>query len=72
MAFYNAEKVLIGTVYHAGVTAIMGRVYDENNNLIRFSASSWSGGDLTGLAYFRMNGTYIGADSVITVNQPIL
>ncbi len=72
MAFYDADKALVGTVCNAAATAIMSRVFDENDNLIQFTVKSGTGSDITGVAYFRMNGTYIGEDSIITVNQPIL
>ncbi|MBQ8752790.1 MAG: metallophosphoesterase [Clostridia bacterium] len=72
LALYDADKVLIGAMTNATSTEIMGRVYDENHDLIQFTVEAWGDNDVAACAYFRMNGTYIGEDSIITVNQPIV
>jgi predicted MPP superfamily phosphohydrolase len=65
---YNADKAYVGAVY---MDTISPEYYtftvDENNNLIMLNTT----GIHAGTAYVRISANYIGADSIITINQEI-
>lgn len=66
---YKADKSYLGAVYlhQAKVADNHNFTKDENNNLTMFDTS----GLAADAAFIRIAGNYIGADSVITKNQPI-
>lgn len=74
IAFYKSDKTFVRKIYTTASTITSGwdGVYDEANNLVQISLSALSAwGEGAEIAYIRITGNYIGADSIITVNQPI-
>lgn len=70
IALYDADKTFIA-VSGATATAQLLKQYDSDGNLVRFQVANIDSTDMSGAAYFRICGSYIGADSVITVNEVI-
>jgi hypothetical protein len=73
--FYTKSKALIGN--NIGISSVTmqlwGGVFDDNKNLTQVctklpASSSW---DFSNLGFIRFYGNYIGADSIITINQEI-
>lgn len=72
ISFYDSNKAhLVQTNANAAGSGLAA-VTDSDGNIVQFTVQSFSGNDLTNAAYFRLNGTYIGEDSVITVNEEII
>lgn len=73
IAFFDSNKTRIGHA-NAGATYIMNTVFkgvlDSNNNYVELTVKEYSGTS-AGMAYVRFTTTYLGADSVITINQEI-
>lgn len=74
IAFYKTDKTFVRAINTTATTIInnWGGVYDEANNLTRISLSAlstWT--EAAEIGYIRISGNNIGANSVITVNQPI-
>ena len=70
IAFYDGEKNCMFVV-GANSSSAIGKIHDAEGNLIQFKAENFSSYDASGVAFFRINGSYIGADSIITVNEVI-
>lgn len=76
LSFYDANKTHL---CQTNATGLAGMSYNGQNTSIKGSDgiyTQFTVGDLSGLnttntAYFRINGTYIGSDSIITVNEEI-
>lgn len=68
IACYNADKTYVGTIYMDTISPeYYTFTFDENNNLIMLNTT----GIHAGTAYVRISANYIGADSIITINQEI-
>lgn len=70
IAFYDASKTFMFVVGAQSYAAI-GKIHDSDGNLIQFKVENYSDYDASNVAFFRICASYIGADSVITVNEPI-
>ena len=72
VSFYNASKT---HVYQASAVSLAGNVNGikgDDGIWTQFMPKSTMGGvDCSSIAYFRINASYIGDDSIITVNEPI-
>ena len=65
---YDSNKSRLGAVYlQNDISSLHTFTKDENNNLTMFDTSNLN----ASTAFVRIVGNYIGADSVITKNQPI-
>lgn len=72
ISIYDASKQHLVTINAASTSATYGTVTDENGVWTQFQFRQiTSGVDVTGMAYFRLCCSYIGEDSVITVNEEI-
>jgi hypothetical protein len=79
VAFYGADKKILlrGTTgITRNITDLMvtywGGAFDENNCLTQIKmADSSNAFDLSSVAFVRFGGNYLGADSIITVNEEI-
>jgi hypothetical protein len=74
IAFYKTDKSFVRAINitAATITSNWGGVFDDANNLTRITfsvLSAWT--EAAEIGYIRISGNHIGADSVITVNQPI-
>lgn len=69
VCFYDADKNFLGLVIASSAT-VQNRVYD-GDILTQFTVKSTGDCDVTNAKYFRINAVYIGADSIITVNEAI-
>lgn len=73
ICFYDSNKNFItGCISGANSTAQLGKVYDSNNNLTQFQIMNVGSNSAANAKYFRIAGLYIGADSIITVNEQII
>lgn len=75
LSFYDAQMNHLGQTNANAASGIRleGKyvtVIDAKNRYVRLAAGD-SPIDCTNAAFFRLNGTYLGEDSVITVNEPI-
>lgn len=70
IALYDADKTFIA-VSGATATAQLLKQFDSDGNLVRFQVANIDSTDMSGAAYFRICGSYIGGDSIITVNEVI-
>lgn len=68
LCFYNADKTHLGTV-KTSITGYTGFTYGDDGNIteIRVNVS----GDNQDTAFVRFCCSYLGEDSIITVNEPI-
>ena len=72
ICFYDANKSFIrGCISGANSTAQLGKQYDSNNNITQFTVTNVSQYSAENAKFFRICGSYIGADSIITVGEPI-
>ena len=73
LSYYDANKAYICQI-NGGQSTLQSRVYD-GDILTQFKVNDYTAGgttyDMANVAYFRIAAAYIGADSVITVNQTI-
>lgn len=73
VSFYNASKTHIVQTNASGLGGVAAGVKGDDNIWTQFTPKSTMGGvDCSGVAYFRINAAYIGDDSIITVNEPIV
>ncbi|MGN1122276.1 MAG: metallophosphoesterase family protein, partial [Eubacteriales bacterium] len=72
ISIYDSAKNHIAQANATSIKANCDAINDENGVYTQFTIKSFSGFDTTTAAYFRLNGTYIGDDSVITVNEEIV
>lgn len=73
ISFFNASKVQIVQINATGLGGIAGGVKGDDNIWTQFTPkSTMNDVDCSGVAYFRINAAYIGDDSIITVNEPIV
>ena len=70
IALYDANRNFLFTA-NANATSALLKQFDADGNLTQFTVTNYGGNDASTAAYFRINGSYIGADSVITVNEEI-
>lgn len=79
LAFYDENKALVLLINSSSTAdAEFSVVRNSENGWTQFTvpaSSNWNGAgtstDLSGVRFFRMNGTYMGDDSIITVNEEI-
>ena len=72
ISFYNASKTHVVQINAAGLAGNANGVKGDDNIWTQFTPKSTMGGvNCSGVAYFRINASYIGDDSIITVNEPI-
>lgn len=72
VSFYNASKTQIVQLNATGLGGNAGGVKGDDNIWTQFTPkSTMNNVDCSGVAYFRINASYIGDDSIITVNEPI-
>ena len=71
ISFYDSSKLYIGQTNAKVAMNDLSAMVDESGNIIQFTVKNFSSNNLTNVAYVRLNGTYIGADSIITVNEEI-
>ena len=75
IGFYNTNKTLIGTISNAGQVCTgkqLSGVVNSDGDLVQFTVENYSSVDLSAVEYFRLNGYYIGDDTIITVNEEIV
>lgn len=73
ISFYNASKTHVVQTNASGLGGVAAGVKGDDNIWTQFTPKSNMGGvDCSGVAYFRINAAYIGDDSIITVNEPIV
>ena len=70
IAFYDASKTFIGLAI-SNSTVALSAVTDSDGVWTQWTVQNSSGLNLSNVAYFRINGSYIGSDSVISVNDEI-
>lgn len=75
LSFYDAQMNHLGQLNANAASGIQldganAAILNGKNRYIRLAVGD-SPIDCTNAAFFRLNGTYIGTDSVITVNEPI-
>lgn len=72
LSFYDSGKNHIFQTNASALGGVAAGVKDDDGIWKQFTVKqTMSGTDCSGAAYFRINGSYIGADSVITVNEPV-
>lgn len=67
-SFYNSSKVFIGLT-KTNNTGFTGFTYGSDGNIVSLKIPR--GGATNGTAFVRFCGSYIGTDSIVTVNEPI-
>lgn len=73
LSFYDSSKAHILQTNATGLGGVCNGVKGDDNIWTEFTVKSAMGGtDCSGAAYFRINAAYIGADSIITVNEEIV
>lgn len=72
-SLYDSEKIHLATIKTTS-TASLNQVYGEDGYLdsVSIKANSAGSGNDEKIAYIRFCCSYIGADSVVTVNEPIV
>ena len=68
IAFYDSNKTYKGT-YKTSTSTMNGLTYGEDGNIEKWVISS--GSTIDGTSFIRFCCSYIGADSIVTVNEPI-
>ena len=72
ISFFNASKTQIVQINATGLGGIAAGVKGDDGIWTQFTPkSTMNGVNCSGVAYFRINASYIGDDSIITVNEPI-
>lgn len=74
LSFYDANKTHLGQTNATAAKNVCGGTLDTNNVYTSFTTNATTKNNIStieNVAYFRLNATYIGADSIITVNEPI-
>lgn len=66
VAWYDSNKTYL-TMHKTNNTAFTGFTYGADGNIATLKVPA----NVTGLAFIRFCGSYIGEDSIVTVNQPI-
>lgn len=69
ICFYDSSKTFLGVVNAASTSYAVS--VNTDNVWNGFTVKSLPNVDLSNVAYFRINGSYIGSDSVISVNEEI-
>jgi hypothetical protein len=65
VVFMNNDKTNVFNRTVAQLKSDLSAVVDSNGNVTQFSINGASNG------WMRINASYIGADSIVTINQPI-
>lgn len=74
LSFYDANKTHLGQTNATAAKNVCGGTLDANSIYTSFTTNASTKNNIStieNVAYFRLNATYIGADSIITVNEPI-
>lgn len=71
ISFYAADFTHMAQTNGTAAGELLAAVFGSDGNMSQFTVQGFDSYDLTDVAYFRLCGTYIGADSVITVNEAI-
>lgn len=73
LSFYDSSKTHLVQTNATALAGVCSGVKGDDNIWTEFTVkSTMSGTDCSGVAYFRINAAYIGADSIITVNEEIV
>lgn len=72
LSFYDSNKTHLLQTNATGLGGVAGGIKGDDGIWTQFTVrETMSGTDCSGVAYFRINGSYIGADSIITINETI-
>ena len=71
ISFYDGTKTHIGQTNASSAVNLLSAQTDESDNITKFTVKNFSSLDLSDVIYFRLCASYIGEDSIITVNEEI-
>ena len=73
LCFFNSSKAIVGSAFQMQNSSLPAQDWvtlDSNKMLIQFTVPS--NATYSSVAYVRVTASYIGSDSQITVNQPLI
>ena len=71
ISFYDTSKTHLAQTNAANFNQFFYAVYESDGYIDQFTVQAFNSNALETVAYFRLNATHIGDDSVVTINEAI-